>query len=516
VAKRSKPAPPSDQGEGDNPGGAETVASIEHFLKFHPDNLIDTITDIKKEQVIYDELMQQEASYNNRDDGDLAQNNNFIDDIRNHVFVDKNMSAETTGLSDLSDCSKDPLGISDIIDCLEGQKESIIRYRCAACSYVSPDKILVKAHIEEEHYNNGEDCHVACISQEMQVWLKKCFIKVLKSPKGRKRKRDEEENDETETDTNNKKETEPDNKHENEIVTKEITPRQADTFNIEETIINNDSAAETETKETSDKQQDVDETKKEPDQEKVGGCSEPNCDKTNCILNALRFDDEDTTNKYLQMTSTPSASPARACTRSSPRIGTSPRLSPVPGMLPRSSSRSGKSPRTIQACSNSERTFPLAVFPVISSVDTPSDGSIVTSPPDMFQCNICKKYMNVRQSLIIRHLGEIHRLTVSEYTDKYLSDQEAKVWCPVFEQWNRKIIVDDVIKHTYANSKGQCKCIKCDEQFQNKTTLKLHLPKCLDFKNMSAIMKSLESKPFRLLHSTIGNYSDSDMDLDKN
>ena len=97
-------------------------------MKFHPDNLIDTITDIKTEQVINDELMQQEASYNNREDGYLAQNNEFINNIGNHVFVDKNVSAEVTGLSDLSDCSKDPLGISDIIDCLEGQ-ESITRYR---------------------------------------------------------------------------------------------------------------------------------------------------------------------------------------------------------------------------------------------------------------------------------------------------------------------------------------------------------------------------------------------------
>ena len=276
-----------------------------------------------------------------------------------------------------------------------------------------------------------------------------------------------------------------------------------------ETVNESDCKNESQTKETSNKQQDVDERKEESEQEKASGCSEPNCDKDNCILNALRCDDKDTARKFLQMTSTPSESPTRACTRSSPRVGTSPRLSPIPGLSPRSSSRSAKLPRKIQASNNSQRTFPLAVFPVSSSS---SDDNTVALSPDMFQCNICKKYMNARQSLINRHLGEIHSLTISEYTDKHLSDQEAKLWCPIFENWNRRIIVDDVIKHTYANSKGQCKCIKCDEQFQNKTTLKTHLTKCLDFKNMSAIMKSLQSKPFRLLHSTIGNYSDSDED----
>ena len=100
----------------------------------------------------------------------------------------------------------------------------------------------------------------------------------------------------------NKKATKLYNKPESEILTKQITPQHVDTLDMTETINKNDCENESLTKEISNKQPDVDESKEESEQEEATGCSEPNCDKDNCILNALRCDDKDTALKFLQMT----------------------------------------------------------------------------------------------------------------------------------------------------------------------------------------------------------------------
>ena len=127
--------------------------------------------------------------------------------------------------------------------------------------------------------------------------------------------------------------------------------------------------------------------------------------------------------------------------------------------------------------------------------------------PKTFQCGECSSEIISRCTLVMKHLKDKHNKSLKEYAESFLTNNsEHEAWKDIFDSWTRKIIMDEVVKHTYPDGDGHFKCDGCEVNFESKNDFKRHLPNCLEF----PACKSSGSKQFTLLHSTIGTYSKSD------